>query len=124
MNHNLTLIMFVIGAFVLASCSQPSSSSAINNAPTETVTLGETPVATDEIPADETPPSDALADNTALLIDTSSGCYNPFFPVSEDASWTFRYDTGLTYMQTMDVTNEDTFTVTQTLNNDDLVSSI
>jgi len=124
MNHNLTLIMFVIGAFVLASCSQPSSSSAINNAPTETVTLGETPVATDGIPADETPPSDALADNTALLIDTSSSCYNPFFPVSEDASWTFQYDTGETFVRTIDVTGEDTFTANQTVTSDDNVDLV
>lgn len=124
MKNNWTLVLFVMGAFVLASCSQSGSSSAIDSAPNEAVAVGETPAAIDEISADEALPSDAPAGGTALLSDTSSGCYNPFFPVSEDASWTFRYDTGLTYMQTMDVTNEDTFTVTQTFNNDDLVSSI
>lgn len=124
MKHHWTLILFVIGAFVLASCSPTSSSGVIDSAPTQTVTLGETPVATDEIPADDAPPTDAPAGDTALLIDTSSDCYNPFFPVSEDADWTFRYDTGEIYMQTIDNIGADTFTVTQTLNDDDMVSSI
>ncbi len=124
MKRNWILILFVLSAVVLASCSSPSSSSATDSVPTEPVAAGETPVATDEIPADEAPPSDAPVGDTALLIDTSSVCYNPFFPVSEDASWTFQYDTGETYKLTIDITGEDTFTITQTLNNDDLVASM
>lgn len=124
MKPNWTLILFVLGAFVLTACNLPGSSSATDSVPTEAVAVGETPVAIDETPADEAPPSEAPAGDTALLIDTSSVCYNPFFPVSEDASWTFQYNTGETYELTIDITGEDTFTITQTLNNDELVASV
>lgn len=108
MNRKWLPILFLLGAFVLASCNLPGSAPSTESESMETVAPEETMVTDEAMPTEATETADA-----DMSMDTGSVCYHPLFPVADDATWTYRYDTGDSYTMTVDSTGEDTFTLTQ-----------
>lgn len=118
MRKKVIPLILVISAFFLFSCGP-------NSIPTETEqdtpVMESTEVVWENAPATEEPvPTE---DNSAMM-DTTSNCYHPFFPISEGANWTYQLSTGESYTMTVTDVTEENFTLTQDFAESDLVLSV
>ncbi|MCB2209397.1 hypothetical protein KQH62_00760 [bacterium] len=115
MKRKWLLIAFLLGAFVLTSCNLPGTSSSTDSAPMDTTEPDE-PMAVEETMTAE-PTQESEPD---MSMDTDAACYHPLFPVSDNGTWTYQYDDGDTYTMSVESTGQDTFTLTQEFDEDDV----
>ena len=125
MKNKITPILLILSSFLLFSCSLTNIIPGFGSSeptPTEAATMAEGSMATEatEAPAmAETEASSIGGDS--LQPDIQSKCYNPFFPIVEGASWTYQFDTGEIYTNTVSNVTDEAFTFTQAFNDNDLV---
>ncbi|MDY6874528.1 MAG: hypothetical protein SVR81_11345 [Chloroflexota bacterium] len=115
MKRKWLLIVFLLGAFVLTSCNLPGVSSPAESDPMDTAEPEETMAVEERTPTEATEASDSN-----MSMDTDSVCYHPLFPVADKGTWTYQYDDGDTYTMTVDATGQDTFTLTQEFDEEDV----
>lgn len=107
-------VLLLLGALVLSSCNSPDTADESMETPTE-ATLPAEALITEESPEETAPETAETSTAESEALDTASACYQPFFPIVDGVEWTYQYDTGMAYTQSIDVTGPDTFTMIQTL---------
>ena len=120
MRKKLIPLILVISAFFLFSCGL-NDLAANSDEATPTEAVMEDVTSTEEpLPAE---PVTMETEDSSLMMDTTSNCYHPFFPIAEGASWTFQLSSGESYVMTVTNVTEESFTLTQDFAESDLVLS-
>jgi hypothetical protein len=127
MKHKWITVLLILSAFILFGCGLTDAilggdegvvSTQIEEAPpseSEESALQEATSTPNELDTSEERDEPAPQPGT----DTQSPCYHPFFPVEDGASWTYDYESGGAYTILIEETGEDTFTMTQTMSDEE-----
>ena len=134
MKHKYSILMLVIGSFLLFACGitdpmlegadQSNESFVEDNAPEEPletqppaeIELTAEPQETEQI-GEESPAGGDLT----IDLDQNSACYHPYFPISDGAYWTYQESFGEDYQLRVTETGQDSFTVTQEMFNEEAI---
>lgn len=133
MNRKWMPIILVLSAFFLFACgltdrffnnTEQSNPIEVEDAspvePLETSSLEETESPQETALPTETQPTEEIeASASKAQPETQSACYHPFFPIIDGATWTFQSSLDSGYTLRVDETGEDTFTLTQIMDDED-----
>lgn len=122
MKHKLIPVLFTLSTFFLFSCSPASSFVNDGNQIISTQEAETTP--TEPMAAETKEETPERAPITGARMDANSACYHPYFPVNDNASWTYAYASGEGYTLSIDETGEDSFTMRQVMDNEDTVFTV
>ncbi len=118
MRKKVIPLILVISAFFLFSCSP-------NDMPSETeqntTVMESTEAVMEANPSTEEPMPN---EDDSVMMDATSNCYHPFFPISEGANWTYQLSTDDSYTMTVTDVTEENFTLTQDFAESELVLSV
>ncbi len=107
MRKKVIPLILVISAFFLFSCSP-------NDMPSETeqntAVMESTEAVMESNPSTEEPMPN---DDDSAMMDATSNCYHPFFPISEGANWTYQLSSDDSYTMTVTDVTEENFTLTR-----------
>ena len=124
MKKSLIPLILILSAFFLFGCNAANLLPADDAvAPTEMpeVTTEEAPTLAETM---ESEPDPMDAEDSDLVMDMSSNCYHPFFPITEGADWIFQLSSGESYTMTVTNVTNESFTLTQDFADSDLVMSV
>lgn len=125
MKRKLIPLLLVISSFFMFACGLTN---ILPGNETEAIaTPQDEMAATEPMPEEqETQPETAETTSAAsptegIQPEMESACYHPYFPVIEGASWTYVYESGGGYTLTIEETDENTFTMTQEMEDEETV---
>ena len=129
MKQKFLPVFLILSAFFLFGCgltnlfagdnatppASPQAEATTPIQPTSTTQPQQTTEPTEQEESSESEPT------TTVFAETDSVCYHPFFPIVEGASWTYDDDFDSGYTITVEETGQDTFLMTQEMENEDAV---
>lgn len=130
MKQKFLPIFLVLSAFFLFGCGLTNLFTGDNNtppnAPQEEATTPIQPTNTSPAqpttePTSETSQNSETQPTATVFAESDSACYHPFFPIVEGASWTYDDDFDSGYTITVEETAQDTFMMTQEMENEDTI---
>ena len=134
MKHKYSILLLVIGSFLLFACgitdpmleaADQSEESfvediapevALETQPQQENEMTEEPQETEQINEESQSVGDPINQP-----DKNNACYHPYFPITDGAYWTYQESAGEDYQLRVTETGQDTFTLTQEMLNDDAV---
>ena len=130
MKQKFLPVFLILSAFFLFGCgltnlfagdnaTPPASPQAEATTPIQPTSTTQPQQTTEPTEQDET--SSESEPTTTIFAETDSVCYHPFFPIVEGASWTYDDDFDSGYTITVEETGQDTFLMTQEMENEDAV---
>ncbi|QRN83138.1 hypothetical protein JR338_12165 [Chloroflexota bacterium] len=118
MKKKVIPIILVISALFLFSCSPNDITSETEH---NTTVMESSEAVMEANPSTEEP---MPTEDDSAVMDATSNCYHPFFPISEGANWTYQLSTGESYTMTVTDVTEENFTLSQDFAESDLVLSV
>ena len=129
MKQKFLPIFLVLSAFFLFGCGFTNLFTAEDNGPVSTQVeqdapgepASTTPAQATEEPTVESAQPRESEPTATVFAETDSACYHPFFPIVEGATWTYDDDFDSGYTITVEETGQDTFMMTQEMENEDTI---
>jgi len=128
----LPLVLLLV-SFLLFACGSPNTTSDNNDQPMEVQQEQAVPTETALMPREAagteqpqpTPTIEVVTKAPAeVQMDTESLCYHPYFPIIDGAFWTFDVFDDVDYTLRIEETGEDTFTMIQEMEDEDITYSV
>jgi len=130
MKQKFLPVFLILSAFFLFGCGLTNLFSGDNGspavAPQEEATTpiqptNTTPPQSTTEPTEQEAQSSVSESTATVFAETDSACYHPFFPIVEGASWTYDDDFDSGYTITVEETGQDTFMMTQEMENEETI---